>query len=130
MKDTERGNSRPKNTGMTSRSDEQTKIKISTLPECVTQKTAKFLKFFTKQFSCPTSCCGAAACTVGPLTPTPPHRDREISSRVSRNGADSDTDIADGGMGFEFPLLQRLLEQLCFDINRNTDCTSKTEDFN
>lgn len=75
-------------------------------------------------------CCRAAACTVGPLTPTPPHRDREISSRVSRNGADSDTDIADGGMGFEFPLLQRLLEQLCFDINRNTDCTSKTEDFN
>lgn len=40
----------------------------------------------------------------------------------------SDTDITDGGMGSEFPLLQRLLEQNVFDINRNADCISKTED--
>lgn len=40
----------------------------------------------------------------------------------------SDTDITDGKMVFEFPLLQRLYEQMCFDINRNTDCISKTED--
>lgn len=41
----------------------------------------------------------------------------------------SDTDITDGRMGFEFALLQKLLEQMCFDINRNTDCISKSEDF-
>lgn len=40
----------------------------------------------------------------------------------------SGTDITDGRMGFKFPLLQKLLEQLCFDINRNTDCISKSED--
>ena len=60
---------------------------------------------------------------------TPPYWDKYSPvAESSEMEHISDADITDGGMGFEFPSLQRWLEWLCFDINRNTDCISKMED--
>lgn len=74
-------------------------------------------------------CCGVVTTDVRTITQSPPHWDRYRQAGEScGTGHISDTNTADGGRGFKFPFLQRLPEQMCFDINRNTACISKMED--